>query len=129
MSCKTLAVVAATLLLVGCEPIAETTDWNADADHMGYDEWAPGFHDAGWFEAWDTDRDNRLSEGEWRAGLGDRFGTYDAYRWGPYPDWDTDRSGYLSDAEFGRGMFDHYDTNGNSLLVGEEIAKVDEDWP
>ncbi len=117
------------LLLVGCAPVAETTDWDAaDRDAIGYDEFFGEFQQTGVYNLWDADEDDYLSQNEWQAGLGDRFGTYDVNRWGMYGDWDRDRSGYLDDIEFSSGVFDRYDLDGDNYLAGDEVADFDRDW-
>jgi hypothetical protein len=129
-----IAAVAPTglilaLTLAGCEPIAETTDWDApDDDAIGYDEWVPGFYEVGAFGGWDEDDDFLIDEDEWRAGFERDFGVYDDSRWGAFPDWDSDRSGLLSEDEFASGVFNSYDTDGDTILGGDELGAFAGDW-
>lgn len=126
---KIVTAAVAALALTGCGPIAETTDWDVpDDDAVGYDEWVPGFYEAGRFGGWDTDQDRVLSEDEWRAGFDRDFGLYDDSRWGRYSDWDRDRSGLLSEPEFASGVFDSYDLDGDTALGGAELGAFAQDW-
>jgi hypothetical protein len=128
MTWTLLAAALAAPLLTGCAPVAETTDWDADADQIGYDEWAPSFAEADVYGAWDLDDDDLLSEDEWKAGFGERFGVYEVNRWGMYRDWDSDRSGDLSEIEFSSGVFEHYDLDGDAVLLGDEAGAFEADW-
>ncbi len=121
--------VGAMALLLGCAPVAETTGWDVgDRDAMGYDEFFGGFGRTGVYNLWDANEDAFLSEAEWEAGFGDRFGVYDVNRWGMYRDWDRDRSGSLSDVEFSSGVFDSYDLDGDAVLLGDEREAYERDW-
>ena len=124
-----LAAILTAMALTGCEPIVETTDWDApDADAVGYDEWAPDFYGDGTFRGWDADGDFLLSEDEWRVGFERDFGAFEDERWGAYQDWDEDRSGLLSEPEFASGVFDTYDLDDDTILGGDELGAFTQDW-
>ena len=74
-----------------------------------------GFGNDDWFNEWDADRNQMLSEDEFNRGA---YGTWDAnddnvldeneYYGGLFDAWDADQSGYVEEAEYdtGSGWFD-----------------------
>lgn len=66
---------------------------------------------ADWFDDWDTDRDNRLTEQEFDAG-------YEQDR--VYGDWDVDGNDSLRKCELRGSLYESWDAGNDGYLANDE---------
>lgn len=84
--------------------------WNTNtADDLTEDEVETGFGNAGLFEDWDADNDNMLSQNEFGFGETEWFDT-----------WDVNDDQMLNEDEYYGGTYETWDTNDDSLLDEDE---------
>lgn len=98
--------------------------WDGDADErLNSEEFRTAYDESGYFEQWDTNRDNSIDQEEWQANMNSQMGPgYEEGEYGSFEDWDANADGVLNDRELGDGVFAYYDTNRDSYLVEEEYG-------
>ena len=140
---KRLAVSAAAALLATTAANAQMfgDDYGTD---LGYDQFEAGFGETGYYDAWDTDDDAGLTEGEFGSGIYADWDTdndlqiteeewqvgterwYGADYEGNFTEWDADESGFIDQEEFGGGWdstyYSEWDTDEDSVLNEEEFG-------
>lgn len=103
--------------------------WNENAPDFGEEEAEARMEGVSQrvYRSWDTDRDDRVSEQEWREGTED-WGD-DEIDWGDFTDWDGDGDSELDANEVREGLegsnvYERIDKDDDEILDDEELA----DW-
>ena len=125
---KTFLMSSAAALLIAGTAVAQSDDWDANADGMiDREEFNAGMGDSA-FGAWDTNEDGMLTSDEYQAGVemqddADSFGTWDER----YADWDANSDESLSAEEYGEGLFGQFDEDDDDMWSEEESTAWEED--
>lgn len=135
----TVTAIASLLAVPAAAQMYDGFDSNA-----GYDGFTTGFNEAGYYDAWDSDSDNMLSDREFATGM---YADWDsdndvqissdeyavgAERWygadhdGDFDTLDEDSSGYLDQSEWSAGWNNDYytawDSDSDGLLNNDEFS-------
>jgi Ca2+-binding EF-hand superfamily protein len=75
-----------------------------------------------YFEKWDQDNDQSLSEDEWNAGVNDYLGGYKIFIVGKFGEWDLNGDSQISEEEFQEGLFEVADKDRNGQISESEFT-------
>ena len=75
-----------------------------------------------YFEAWNTDNDQTLSEDEWNAGVNDYLGGYKIFIVGKFGEWDLNGDSQISEEEFREELFEVADKDRNGQINESEFS-------
>lgn len=78
--------------------------------------------DQKYYDQWDANKDSRLSETEYNAGVDKYYGRVDDFGADRYKDWDMDEDGTIDINEFQSGMYKRYDRNKNGRIEQDELS-------
>ena len=90
-------------------------------DYLGDQEFYNTIAEMGYFEAWNEDNDQSLSEDEWSAGVNEYLGGYKVSTVEKLGEWDLNGDSQISAEEFREGLFEVADTDGNYMIVCKAI--------
>lgn len=126
---KTSSLGLAVLLAFGTAGIAQAQDctwdgWDTSADGMlDTAEFRTGFDNEQWFNEWDDDGDELLSEEEFDLGTSG----WGMARDGMWTAWDANQDDFIDDDEFAEGLFDVWDEDDDVMLACNEY-EAGLDW-
>lgn len=78
----------------------------------------------GYFETWDQDGDESLSEDEWRAGISEYLGGYSFDQVEEFGEWDLNGDSRISEGEFRESLFEAVDEDRNSQISESEFVNL-----
>lgn len=92
-------------------------------DYLSDQEFHNALAEMGYFEAWNEDNDQSLSEDEWSAGVNEYLGGYQVSTVEKFGEWDLNGDNKISVEEFREGLFEVVDTDDNSQISESEFTK------
>ncbi|WP_026135543.1 EF-hand domain-containing protein [Nafulsella turpanensis] len=93
-------------------------------DYLSDLEFYNAIAEMGYFEAWNEDNDQSLSEDEWSAGVNEYLGGYTVSTVEKFGEWDLNGDNQISVEEFREGLFEVVDTDNNSQISESEFVKL-----
>lgn len=93
-------------------------------DFLNDTEFYNAIAEMGYFEAWNEDNDQPLSEDEWSAGVNEYLGGYTVSTVEKFGEWDLNGDNLISVEEFREGFFEVVDTDDNSQISESEFVKL-----
>ena len=93
-------------------------------DFLDDQEFYNAIAEMGYFEAWNEDNDQSLSEEEWSAGVNEYLGGYKVSTVEKFGEWDLNGDSQISAEEFREGLFEVADKDGNSQISESEFTNL-----
>src|SRR5699024_7789843 len=118
----TAALIAlVSIALPAAAQNCEYEEWDSNNDtYLDSEEINTAFYDVDYYDEWDDDDNDTLSETEWEMGVDEHLGAYDS---GQYTNWDTNGDDKISENEFHEGLFNLIDDD-NDNRIGEDDWNV-----
>lgn len=112
--------ILTSAIFISCAPQeCQYDQWDSNEDtFLNTGEFGVAYNEVGYFNDWDDDDDDSLSELEWEQGIDEHLEAYDS---GKLSDWDTNGDGMISERELQDGLFDLVDHD-------DDGAIGDDDW-
>lgn len=93
-------------------------------DYLGDEEFYNAIAEMGYFEAWNEDNDQSLSEDEWSAGVNEYLGGYTVSTVEKFGEWDLNGDSQISVEELREGLFEVADKDSNSQISESEFTTL-----
>lgn len=103
----------------------EFDNWDVNNDsYLDEDEFFDAYDEVGYYDTWDDDDNDSLSETEWEVAADEHLSAYD---FGAFSDWDTNGDGTVSENEFQEGLFELIDQNSDGQIGEDDWSLFDDD--
>ncbi|MDX5422198.1 MAG: sodium:calcium exchanger [Hymenobacteraceae bacterium] len=93
-------------------------------DYLEDGEFYRAVAEIGYFEAWDQDGDESLSQDEWRASISEYLGGYNFDQVEEFGEWDLNGDNQVSEAEFRESLFEAVDKDRNRQISESEFVNL-----
>lgn len=113
--------------LSGCDndpDYATYETWDTDRNEIiTEDEFRTTYRDARYFKVWDVDGDGTIDVTEWETGVNTYYPVYDYNVHGNYNEWDMNQDEVLDEDEYVGATYRLWDTDGDGQIEAVEYQE------